>query len=297
MYTAVVRARDCVCVSVCAGVCACTSVLNFVIWLFYSVLLSFLHLFLILTVFLNLTCIPIPIRIPKPISLNLFTKPVYLTATEYDIVSSIHHWAERRRTKGKRHTRNVLRKVEYIVRAIKLKNMFGVWFIQTFLTYRLVILLSFSLSFMYSCIHVFMYMNLTRRHFPLPHLFYPTLHLPLHLYTPAYTLLFLSAPPPSRRSTPLFTSLYTLLHYIPLYPSTPLCTTPRTLYTSLHSSYYALRLSILLPRQFNRGLLLNIGYELAKKQGFNVFIFHDVDLLPQPKLLSWYAHLYVHLLI
>ena len=166
------------------------------------------------------------------------------------------------------------------------------------------IVLSFSLSFKYSfmyscihsCIHVFMYMNLTRRHFPLPHLFYPTLHLPLHLYTPAYTLLLLSAPPHSRQSTPLFTSLYTLLHYIPLYPSTSLCTTPRPLYT-LFTLHTTLPLSILLPRQFNRGLLLNIGYELAKKQGFNVFIFHDVDLLPQPKLLSWYAHLYVHLLV
>jgi len=50
-------------------------------------------------------------------------------------------------------------------------------------------------------------------------------------------------------------------------------------------------------RKFNRGKLLNIGFELAcggnhnNKSGrpHNVFIFHDVDLMPQPDLASWYA--------
>ena len=44
-------------------------------------------------------------------------------------------------------------------------------------------------------------------------------------------------------------------------------------------------------RKFNRGKLLNIGYDLARKSGrqHDVFIFHDVDLLPQADLGSWYA--------
>ena len=44
-------------------------------------------------------------------------------------------------------------------------------------------------------------------------------------------------------------------------------------------------------RKFNRGKLLNIGFDLARKSGRNhdVFIFHDVDLLPQPNLGEWYA--------
>lgn len=32
-------------------------------------------------------------------------------------------------------------------------------------------------------------------------------------------------------------------------------------------------------KKFNRGKLLNIGYDIAK-QDYNVYIFHDVDLLP-----------------
>jgi hypothetical protein len=44
-------------------------------------------------------------------------------------------------------------------------------------------------------------------------------------------------------------------------------------------------------RKFNRGKLLNIGFDMARKSGRNhdVFIFHDVDLLPQKDLGEWYA--------
>lgn len=44
-------------------------------------------------------------------------------------------------------------------------------------------------------------------------------------------------------------------------------------------------------RKFNRGKLLNIGFDVARKSGRNhdVFIFHDVDLLPQSNLGEWYA--------
>lgn len=41
-------------------------------------------------------------------------------------------------------------------------------------------------------------------------------------------------------------------------------------------------------RKFNRGKLLNIGFDIASKDGHNIFIFHDVDLLPSPELVSWY---------
>lgn len=43
--------------------------------------------------------------------------------------------------------------------------------------------------------------------------------------------------------------------------------------------------------KFNRGKLLNIGFEFARKSGrrHDVFIFHDVDLLPQNDLATWYA--------
>jgi len=44
-------------------------------------------------------------------------------------------------------------------------------------------------------------------------------------------------------------------------------------------------------RKFNRGKLLNIGFDLARKspKKHDVFIFHDVDLLPQDDLGTWYA--------
>lgn len=45
-------------------------------------------------------------------------------------------------------------------------------------------------------------------------------------------------------------------------------------------------------RKFNRGKLLNIGYELAKRAGFEVFIFHDVDLIPSSDdLLPYYSRI------
>lgn len=44
-------------------------------------------------------------------------------------------------------------------------------------------------------------------------------------------------------------------------------------------------------RKFNRGKLLNIGYDIAQKEGFNLFIFHDVDLLPSDDLLEYYTAL------
>lgn len=44
-------------------------------------------------------------------------------------------------------------------------------------------------------------------------------------------------------------------------------------------------------RKFNRGKLLNIGFDYAKRNNnkHDVFIFHDVDLLPGDDLGSWYS--------
>ncbi|CAK9013390.1 4-GalTase 1) (Beta4Gal-T1) (b4Gal-T1) (Beta-N-acetylglucosaminyl-glycolipid beta-1 [Durusdinium trenchii] len=44
-------------------------------------------------------------------------------------------------------------------------------------------------------------------------------------------------------------------------------------------------------RKFNRGKLLNIGFQLARQdpREFDAFVFHDVDLLPQKPLEEWYA--------
>jgi predicted glycosyltransferase involved in capsule biosynthesis len=41
-------------------------------------------------------------------------------------------------------------------------------------------------------------------------------------------------------------------------------------------------------RKFNRGQLLNCGFEYAKKWGADNFIFHDVDLLPSEELKQYY---------
>jgi hypothetical protein len=41
--------------------------------------------------------------------------------------------------------------------------------------------------------------------------------------------------------------------------------------------------------KFNRGALLNLGFIEASKQGYNVFIFHDVDLLPGDAIASYYV--------
>jgi hypothetical protein len=42
-------------------------------------------------------------------------------------------------------------------------------------------------------------------------------------------------------------------------------------------------------RKFNRGKLLNIGFDIAMKEGCTIFIFHDVDLLPSAELLDYYT--------
>jgi hypothetical protein len=42
-------------------------------------------------------------------------------------------------------------------------------------------------------------------------------------------------------------------------------------------------------RKFNRGALLNIGYLAAQDEGCNIFIFHDVDLLPSEELKEYYV--------
>ena len=43
-------------------------------------------------------------------------------------------------------------------------------------------------------------------------------------------------------------------------------------------------------RKFNRGKLLNIGFDIALKENFNIVIFHDVDLIPTaPALLHTYT--------
>ena len=42
--------------------------------------------------------------------------------------------------------------------------------------------------------------------------------------------------------------------------------------------------------KFNRGQLLNIGFEEAEKEGFENFIFHDADLLPSDELKEYYEH-------
>ncbi len=44
-------------------------------------------------------------------------------------------------------------------------------------------------------------------------------------------------------------------------------------------------------RKFNRGKLLNIGYNIAKKDGCNNFVFHDVDLIPSEDLLKYYTNI------
>ena len=42
-------------------------------------------------------------------------------------------------------------------------------------------------------------------------------------------------------------------------------------------------------KKFNRGKLLNIGFQLAIKDGCTILITHDVDLLPNAELLPYYA--------
>lgn len=40
-------------------------------------------------------------------------------------------------------------------------------------------------------------------------------------------------------------------------------------------------------RKFNRGKLLNVGFDMARKEGCDAFMFHDVDLLPSDELGRW----------
>ena len=42
-------------------------------------------------------------------------------------------------------------------------------------------------------------------------------------------------------------------------------------------------------KKFNRGLLLNIGFDFAKK--YNIIVTHDVDMLPDDYLLNYYLHI------
>lgn len=44
-------------------------------------------------------------------------------------------------------------------------------------------------------------------------------------------------------------------------------------------------------RKFNRGALLNIGFVAARDDGCNIFVFHDVDLLPSEELKEYYTQL------
>ena len=41
-------------------------------------------------------------------------------------------------------------------------------------------------------------------------------------------------------------------------------------------------------KKFNRGKLLNVGYKLAVAEGYNIFIYHDVDLLMSKESQLWY---------
>ncbi len=41
-------------------------------------------------------------------------------------------------------------------------------------------------------------------------------------------------------------------------------------------------------RKFNRGELLNVGFDISDAEGYNNFIFHDVDLLPSEELKYYY---------
>ena len=46
--------------------------------------------------------------------------------------------------------------------------------------------------------------------------------------------------------------------------------------------------------KFNRGQLLNIGFDIASKEDYNNFIFHDVDLLPSEELKKYYTNIPVN---
>lgn len=41
-------------------------------------------------------------------------------------------------------------------------------------------------------------------------------------------------------------------------------------------------------KKFNRGKLLNAGFDIARREGYSVFVLHDVDLIPSAELLPYY---------
>ena len=43
-------------------------------------------------------------------------------------------------------------------------------------------------------------------------------------------------------------------------------------------------------KKFNRGALLDIGFEIANKKGYDMYIFHDVDLISPPELKKLYSY-------
>jgi hypothetical protein len=44
-------------------------------------------------------------------------------------------------------------------------------------------------------------------------------------------------------------------------------------------------------KKFNRGALLNIGYDIASKQNYDMYIFHDVDLISSYSLKNVYSYI------
>lgn len=44
-------------------------------------------------------------------------------------------------------------------------------------------------------------------------------------------------------------------------------------------------------KRFNRGKLLNIGFEIANKLKYDIFVTHDVDMLPDDYLLQYYLYI------
>lgn len=47
-------------------------------------------------------------------------------------------------------------------------------------------------------------------------------------------------------------------------------------------------------RKFNRGKLLNVGFDIAASEGYSIFVLHDVDLIPSIELLPLYTRLPAH---
>jgi hypothetical protein len=58
---------------------------------------------------------------------------------------------------------------------------------------------------------------------------------------------------------------------------------------SSNSSFHIFIVEQSPKHKFNRGALLNVGFVEASKQGYDVFIFHDVDLLPGDAIAPYYV--------